>query len=482
MTVLRHSRFRFALGVAFALAAVIALGATFNRFRDSVANLVVGNLTATDSISNAGSWTQNGPVTFTGDMTIGDSAGDTLTVNSTGTAGAPFSFDDLTVNGVFTANGIAMLNGNTTATADVVLGDAPTDTVIFNAKIISTVGEIKIPGSIDVGGTTYVTGFDTRIQDSFAAFMFGEASGASAGIGLAMGRTRGTIANPLPVENGDMLGLIAVIGQGLTNKRILSTLITFNVDDDPTTTAIRSNIAFNVAGGAITALNVHGSGLVDVGNSGGGTLATGNGDLIVSGDFEVNTDALFNGDVEVLGNITTPIVLQALGTDADGKIVGIGAPSIDFRILAVDLDTVGNVDGGEDEITTLTLLANTLNAIGESVIFRAGGKFGNTAGEKTINLYLTDGVTPSLLASFQAGVQPGGVWQIESEVFRTGENTGKAVSVFGGTVTLGDYASPIGKAWTQNLDFILTGESAVLPATDDIVKETAKLVWHGGGP
>ncbi len=101
------------------------------------------------------------------------------------------------------------------------------------------------------------------------------------------------------------------------------------------------------------------------------------------------------------------------------SIIAAGGSS-SFSFLYVDLTTVGNIDGGSDDLMSYTVPAGTLAEIGDTLIIYAHGSFGGNGGLRTIK-FLVDGTT---ISSEIGGAEvDNDHWGIESRVTRRDATT-----------------------------------------------------------
>ncbi len=107
------------------------------------------------------------------------------------------------------------------------------------------------------------------------------------------------------------------------------------------------------------------------------------------------------------------------------------------RTLSVSTATVGNVGGGEDDLTTYSLPANTLSADGQGVSIVAFGTTANNGNAKTLNCYF--GSTLLFSHGMDTGFSQN--WRVSAVVLRTGAATQLGNTVFAGTNTNSDAAA-----------------------------------------
>lgn len=101
-----------------------------------------------------------------------------------------------------------------------------------------------------------------------------------------------------------------------------------------------------------------------------------------------------------------------------------------------NVTTVGNVGGGEDDLMTYAVAANTLSANTLGLRVTAWGSAANNANAKTVKLYF--GATA--IASQALTISQAGTWCIIAEIMRTGVGGQTAIArlLQGGTVTITD--------------------------------------------
>mgnify|MGYP000524408399 FL=1 len=160
------------------------------------------------------------------------------------------------------------------------------------------------------------------------------------------------------------------------------------------------------------------------------------------------------------------IVAQAGGASADYVKVG--------GILHVDTTTIGNITTGEDDLSTYTLPAATLNTNGDSITFTAAGTMANNGNAKTIKIYLGTTVVGTYTGFPNAALD----WTIVGECYRTGAATQKCHSLLSDNSSTtnaakADYATAT-ETLSGALTVKLTGEGT---GTNDVVEEIFKVGW-----
>lgn len=139
-----------------------------------------------------------------------------------------------------------------------------------------------------------------------------------------------------------------------------------------------------------------------------------------------------------------------------------GGPS---GTLVSDYTAVGNVTGGEDDLMSFSLPANTLSRNGQSIEIDAVGSAANNANVKTLKLkFGSTSVTVFGTTEGNTG------WRVLARVIRLTASTQVLhVQGFIGTnVTVGSYAAPT-EDLTGAVTIKLTGQSDA-SATDDVVQ------------
>lgn len=99
----------------------------------------------------------------------------------------------------------------------------------------------------------------------------------------------------------------------------------------------------------------------------------------------------------------------------------------------VNTTPVGNVGGGEDDLMTYSLPADSLSAAKKGVRVTAWGSFANNANTKILRLYF--GSAAILRTSFEIFMD--GVWRLEAEVVSTGVDAQEAVAQLVSTASAG---------------------------------------------
>jgi hypothetical protein len=138
--------------------------------------------------------------------------------------------------------------------------------------------------------------------------------------------------------------------------------------------------------------------------------------------------------------------------------------------LFVSTTGAGNVGGGEDDLISWTMPANTLNTNGFGIEILAGGTIANNTNSKRLRMKF--GATTLLDSG--AAVVGNGAWWAQAIVLRTGSTTQKASAKLvaqGTTIAqwndLAAYAAP-GESLTGTVIIKLTGEAT---ADNDISQE-----------
>lgn len=132
---------------------------------------------------------------------------------------------------------------------------------------------------------------------------------------------------------------------------------------------------------------------------------------------------------------------------------------------------VGNVGGGEDDLMSTSLPANTLDDTGDVVRIRAWGTAANNANAKTLKLYF--GATAIVNQSLT--VSQAGRWFIEAVVIRTGSDTQESHAVIIESLVAlaaGKHAQELNSALAIDEDAAITVKCTGTGVADnDIVQE-----------
>ncbi len=139
-----------------------------------------------------------------------------------------------------------------------------------------------------------------------------------------------------------------------------------------------------------------------------------------------------------------------------------------FKSLVNNTASVGNVLGGEDDLITYSMPANTLRVNGDRAVFETAGTFANA----TVRLRAYLGA--DLLFDSGAFASGGAAdWRMRVTIIRTGAATQLAIVEFQSTVaaidSTCDYTEP-GRTLSAANIFKLTGESTTA-ATNDIIQK-----------
>lgn len=185
-----------------------------------------------------------------------------------------------------------------------------------------------------------------------------------------------------------------------------------------------------------------------------------------------------NSDITSLTGLTTALSVAQGGTGAttaSTALSALGAP----RVLTVNTTAVGNVGGGEDDLMSYTLPANSLSTNGQVLRLTAWGTTSAGAVIPRIRCYFGGTVISDSQNMAQNGLAE--TWMVTAYVTRTGATTQEAV----GRMTYWDAGSMSGKEPTdrsipaETLSSAIssvecTGQStdggADPPANDDIVQ------------
>lgn len=93
-------------------------------------------------------------------------------------------------------------------------------------------------------------------------------------------------------------------------------------------------------------------------------------------------------------------------------------------VLNVNTTPVGNVGGGEDNLITYTVPANTLDTNGQFIQFEMAGIFGASLNTKEIKVYFGSAV---LLDTGALAITAAGNWSIRGIIIRTGASTQRCI-------------------------------------------------------
>lgn len=134
------------------------------------------------------------------------------------------------------------------------------------------------------------------------------------------------------------------------------------------------------------------------------------------------------------------------------------------RVMKTDVAAVGNVDAGEDDLISYSLVAATLGTVNDAVRIKAWGSTAANANSKTIKLKFGATTLMSVTAPVNAGV-----WTIDALVVRTAAATQDAWAEYRDDIPNGEQTL---SAPTETLSGAITikctGEGT---ATNDIVQE-----------
>lgn len=184
--------------------------------------------------------------------------------------------------------------------------------------------------------------------------------------------------------------------------------------------------------------------------------------------------ALFGG-ISGDGATELPITINP-----NGETVFVGAGSANERaavggILYVSTSDVGNSGGGEDNLISYTIPADTLSTNGDSIWFEAVFYFANNGNTKTAKVYF--GAT-TLITIFGAMSNTTAV--IRGRVIRTGSATQESYTTYIGSssvpATAVTTASPTATL-SSAVTIKGTGESAA-SASNDVVMRSLVAGWH----
>ena len=146
--------------------------------------------------------------------------------------------------------------------------------------------------------------------------------------------------------------------------------------------------------------------------------------------------------------------------------------------LFVGTTTVGNVDTGEDNLSSYAVPSAALNANGDSIRFSAAGSIAGGATTKTLKVKF--GGTTILTISQVAGTA--GSWTVDGWVIRTGAATQKCYAAFHtsstGTAVASASYTTAAETLANSITLQFTGESSA--TTDDVVQEALTVEWVPG--
>jgi hypothetical protein len=120
-----------------------------------------------------------------------------------------------------------------------------------------------------------------------------------------------------------------------------------------------------------------------------------------------------------------------------GFVMGLGAGvAVPVGKASVGTTGIGNVGGGEDNLITYSLPANSFRGAGKGVRITAWGTTANNSNPKTVNLYFGSQV----ILTTALTVSQVGTWRAQAVVFATGIDTQDWSSSLlqGGTATIID--------------------------------------------
>jgi len=147
------------------------------------------------------------------------------------------------------------------------------------------------------------------------------------------------------------------------------------------------------------------------------------------------------------------------------------------RPLETNTTSVGNVGAGEDDLITYSVIANTLAADGDHIIFYASGTIANNVNAKRLRVKFG---STTILDTGAAGfpISAAISWVVEGAVIRTGATTQDVWAKLNtNNATLASYVGVTTAAETLSsaVTFKLTGEAV---SNNDVVQENL-LVWGG---
>lgn len=156
------------------------------------------------------------------------------------------------------------------------------------------------------------------------------------------------------------------------------------------------------------------------------------------------------------------------GTSSNDAAVG--------GVLFVSTTQAGNVGGGEDDLASYSVPANTLSVNGQSLWVEASGTIAAVSGTKTLRVrFGTTGT--NLILEMATGGTTLRAWKLRGRIFRTGAATqkGSGTIIIGGTLET-DIEAGLDQTLSGAITLKVTGESTNA-ANNDIVIESFICGW-----
>jgi len=142
--------------------------------------------------------------------------------------------------------------------------------------------------------------------------------------------------------------------------------------------------------------------------------------------------------------------------------------------LGSDYTSYGTVGAGEDDLTSVTHVANQFNVTGRGISYSFGGYTANNANVKTVRIRA--GAT--LLATLVLPLSVLGVWKAEFGIIRTGVSTQRASGTLKTYTTIGTVAVVTEAAIEANLTLTETNTITV-KSTGEGVSNNDVVGWRG---
>ena len=193
-----------------------------------------------------------------------------------------------------------------------------------------------------------------------------------------------------------------------------------------------------------------------------------------------------SGMINVLeqGTGARPLILQNF---FDAALVGVGIAPVSAKlgvktgtasndaavggVLYVDVTQRNNTTTGETNLSTYTVLGNTLVSNGQSLTLDASGFCANNANGKTLKLYFgTDVVT------LAGGTLSNLSWTVTALIVRTGAATQRyQATIFFNNNTIFTFSGAWTRTLSSNQDFKITGQGG---ATSDVLQYYHLIKWQ----
>lgn len=129
-------------------------------------------------------------------------------------------------------------------------------------------------------------------------------------------------------------------------------------------------------------------------------------------------------------------------------------------LLSINTTAVGNVGAGEDTLMSYTLPGKTLAVNGQTVRISAGGRFGATAGNKTLKLYVGSTV---LYSTGAVAIVSDEGWALDATLWRLGATSERALTrALSSAALMIDSAAVVspGETLANALNITVTGEES----------------------